>query len=89
MSAVMILRKRKGANIMRRMLMLKTALMAVMIAGITMPGWAKSPKMKMTTSVPPGITIPGKGWNTLLRLYGPLQPWFDRTWRLGEIELVK
>lgn len=31
-------------------------------------------------------TIPGKGWNTLLRLYGPLQPWFDKTWRPGEIE---
>jgi hypothetical protein len=32
-------------------------------------------------------TIPGKGWNTLLRLYGPLQPWFDKTWRPGEIEI--
>lgn len=31
-------------------------------------------------------TVPGKGWNTLLRLYGPLQPWFDKTWRPGEIE---
>jgi len=31
-------------------------------------------------------TIPGKGWNTLLRLYGPLEPWFDKTWRPGEIE---
>jgi hypothetical protein len=34
-------------------------------------------------------TITGKGWNTLLRLYGPLQPWFDKTWRPGEIELQK
>lgn len=34
-------------------------------------------------------TIPGKGWNTLLRLYGPLEPWFDKTWQPGEIELVK
>jgi len=34
-------------------------------------------------------TIPGKGWNTIFRLYGPLEPWFDKTWRLGEIELVK
>jgi hypothetical protein len=33
-------------------------------------------------------TIPGKGWNVLLRLYGPLEPWFDKTWRPGEIELV-
>jgi hypothetical protein len=29
-------------------------------------------------------TIPGKGWNVLLRLYGPLQPWYDKTWRFGE-----
>lgn len=33
-------------------------------------------------------TIPGKGWNTLFRLYGPLAPWFDKTWRPGEIEKV-
>ncbi len=31
-------------------------------------------------------TIPGKGWNMLFRLYGPLEPWFDKTWRLSEIE---
>lgn len=34
-------------------------------------------------------TVPSKGWYTLLRLYGPLQPWFDKTWRPGEIELVQ
>ena len=33
-------------------------------------------------------TIPGKGWWVALRLYGPLEPWFDQTWRPGEIELV-
>lgn len=33
-------------------------------------------------------TVAGKGWFTLLRLYGPLDPWFDQTWRPGEIELV-
>jgi hypothetical protein len=33
--------------------------------------------------------ISGKSWNTVFRLYGPLQPWFDKTWRLGEIELMK
>ena len=27
------------------------------------------------------------GWNMVLRLYGPLEPWFDKTWRPGEIEL--
>ncbi|MGE5251166.1 MAG: DUF1254 domain-containing protein [Bacteroidota bacterium] len=31
-------------------------------------------------------TVPGKGWFVLLRLYGPLEPWFDKTWRPGEIE---
>jgi hypothetical protein len=25
----------------------------------------------------------------LLRLYGPLEPWFDQTWRMGEVEMVK
>lgn len=34
-------------------------------------------------------SIPGKGWTVLLRLYGPLEPWFDKTWRPGEFELVK
>jgi hypothetical protein len=34
-------------------------------------------------------TRPGKGWFTILRLYGALEPWFDKTWRPGEIELVK
>jgi hypothetical protein len=32
-------------------------------------------------------TVPGKGWAVILRLYGPLEPWFDKTWRPGEIEL--
>ena len=31
-------------------------------------------------------TIPGKGWSTLLRLYSPFEPWFNKTWRPGEIE---
>ena len=34
-------------------------------------------------------TVPGKGWFTVFRLYGALEPWFDKTWRPGEIELVK
>lgn len=32
-------------------------------------------------------TIPGKGWFMILRLYGPLEPWFNKSWRPGEIEL--
>jgi hypothetical protein len=31
-------------------------------------------------------TVPGRTWFTILRLYGPLEPWFRRTWRPGEIE---
>lgn len=31
-------------------------------------------------------TLPGKSWFQLFRLYGPLQPWFDQTWRLNEFE---
>jgi hypothetical protein len=34
-------------------------------------------------------TVPGKGWNVLLRLYGPGQAWFDKTWVPGDFELVK
>jgi len=34
-------------------------------------------------------TIPGKGWWAVLRLYGPLESWFDKSWRPGDIELVK
>jgi hypothetical protein len=34
-------------------------------------------------------TIPGKGWFTVFRMYGPLQPWIDKNWRPSEIELVE
>jgi alkylhydroperoxidase family enzyme len=33
-------------------------------------------------------TVPGKGWFVMLRIYGPLEPWFDKTWRIGEIEMM-
>lgn len=33
-------------------------------------------------------TVPSKGWNVILRLYSPLEAWFDQTWRPGEIELI-
>lgn len=33
-------------------------------------------------------TVEGKGWCILLRLYGPLESWFDQTWRPGEFELI-
>lgn len=34
-------------------------------------------------------SVPGKGWFTLLRLYSPLQAFFDKSWRPSEIELVQ
>src|SRR5450631_1367850 len=34
-------------------------------------------------------TMPGKGWFTYLRFYGPLEPFFTKTWRPSEIELVQ
>ncbi|MEQ8186397.1 MAG: DUF1254 domain-containing protein [Candidatus Eremiobacterota bacterium] len=34
-------------------------------------------------------TVPGKGWFPILRLYGPLEPWFDQTWKPGEFEQLK
>ena len=34
-------------------------------------------------------TVPGKGWNVLLRLYGPGQAWFDKTWKPGDFEVIK
>ena len=34
-------------------------------------------------------TIPGKGWNVILRIYGPLQPFYDKTWRPSDPVLIK
>jgi hypothetical protein len=34
-------------------------------------------------------TVPGKSWFVILRMYGPLEPWLNKTWRPSEIELVK
>lgn len=45
----------------------------------------KAPKGKEANWIQ---TVPKKGWFCLLRLYSPLEPWFDKTWRPGEIELV-
>nr|WP_246663996.1 DUF1214 domain-containing protein [Phyllobacterium sp. SYP-B3895] len=33
-------------------------------------------------------TVPGKGWSSILRLYAPLEPWFDKSWKPGDFELV-
>lgn len=31
-------------------------------------------------------TMPGEGFAVILRLYGPLEPWFDKTWKPGDLE---
>ena len=33
-------------------------------------------------------TIPNKSWFMILRMYGPLEPWINKTWRPSEIELI-
>jgi hypothetical protein len=33
-------------------------------------------------------TIPGKGWNMILRLYEPMETWLNKNWKPGEIEGV-
>jgi hypothetical protein len=46
----------------------------------------KAPKGKESNWIQ---TVPGKGWFTILRIYSPLEPYFDKSWRIGEIELVE
>jgi len=32
--------------------------------------------------------MPGKGWFTILRLYNPLETFFDKSWKVGEVEEI-
>jgi len=71
------------------------------LAGVdsTIPGIKKNPDESVTVwfgpKAPPGEeknwvqTVPGRGWNVLLRLYGPLEPWFNKSWKPGDIEPVE
>lgn len=34
-------------------------------------------------------TTPDKAWFAMLRLYGPLQPWFDKAWAPSDFELIE
>ena len=34
-------------------------------------------------------TVPGKAWFVLFRTYGPLEPWFDKTWQLNDFERIE
>jgi hypothetical protein len=31
----------------------------------------------------------GKSWFIAVRAYGPLEPWFDKTWRPSDVKLVE
>ena len=33
-------------------------------------------------------TVPGRGWFTLLRLYGPTKAFFDQTWKPDDIKKI-
>ena len=33
-------------------------------------------------------TVPGKSWFQILRFYGPLEPFYDKSWQPGDLELV-
>jgi len=33
-------------------------------------------------------TMPGKGWNVILRLYGPTEAWHNKSWKPADIEPV-
>ena len=34
-------------------------------------------------------TDPDTGWSPIFRLYGPLQPFFEKSWKLNDVELVE
>ena len=46
----------------------------------------KAPEGKETNWIQ---TVSGKGWNTILRLYGPLESFYDQSWKPGDPELVE
>ncbi len=33
-------------------------------------------------------TLPGQGWFTYIRFYGPLEPFFEQTWKPDDIVKV-
>jgi hypothetical protein len=58
-------------------------------------GDAKSIDLYFGPKVPPGHagrwiqTIPGKGWFSYFRIYGPEGPAFDGSWKPGDFEELK
>jgi hypothetical protein len=53
-----------------------------------------SVELYLGPTVPPGHeknwiqAVPGRSWYTYLRLYGPLEAYYDRSWALRDIETV-
>ena len=45
---------------MKRVWIRTAAVVALMVIAVALPGWAASPKMKMSTTIPPGIEMPDK-----------------------------
>jgi len=43
------------------------------------------------TGITPAMAIRnvGKGWNTVFRLHGPLDSFYDQTWKPGDPERVE
>ncbi|CAL1518685.1 DUF1254 domain-containing protein [Chitinophaga sp. MM2321] len=61
-----------------------------------MPGTDGSTTIYVGPRKPGGISdgnwiqsVPGKGWFVLLRLYSPLEPFFDKSWKAGDFVEVK
>lgn len=46
----------------------------------------KAPKGKESNWIK---TVPGKGWFTYFRWYGPTEAFFNKSWKLGDIEKIK
>jgi hypothetical protein len=52
------------------------------------PGDVPGGRGRGSSTTQPSQTVPRKGWWTILRLYNPLQSFFDKTWRPSEIQLI-
>ena len=48
------------------------------------PAAAQERSPRYQAEVPPSITTPDRGYFVIMRLFGPLEPWFDQSWRPGD-----
>lgn len=56
------------------------------MSALLVPAFARPPVVRDLWQL--GETMPDKSWSALLRLYGPLEPWFDKSWKPGDFERV-